>query len=240
MLELTHIVEDPRRCSYIPVETASLEYRVVWDLDPETYGTLLRRGYRRFGAYLFRPACLGCTQCRSLRVLPQRFEMTKSMRRVLALNAGIEVQLRPLFVTDEHLRLYNRYHQFMREHRGWPMEWANARTYADNFVHGGEQVGRQWLYFDRGTLVGVALMDEVPGAVSLVYCFYDPAWRDRSPGTFSVLTQIEYARKDGLEFAYLGYWIAACQSMSYKVRFRPHEILQEYPRDGQEPVWESY
>ena len=82
-------------------------------------------------------------------------------------------------------------------------------------------------------------MDEVPGAISLVYCFYHPDWRARSPGTFSILNQLLYAQERKLQYAYLGYWIEACKSMSYKSRFRPHEILAAYPADDAEPVWQG-
>ena len=90
---------------------------------------------------------------------------------------------------------------------------------------------------EEDRLIGVSLMDEAPGAISLVYSFHHPDWRARSPGTFSILNQINYARSRSLKYAYLGYWIESCQSMSYKVRFRPHEILEEYPDDGAVAVW---
>lgn len=239
MIELSRIVDEPRRCSYLPRETAALEYRNVWDLQPEDFRGLLERGYRRFGSYLFRPACPSCVQCRSLRVLPDRFFLTKSLRRVMESNRRIEAQRQPLFVTKEHVALYNRYHRFMHEHRGWPSETVTLDSFAESFIAGGREIGWQWLYFEDNRLVGVALVDEVPGAISLVYCFYEPEWRPQSPGTFSILTQINYARSNGLTYVYLGYWIAACQSMNYKVRFRPHEILREYPTKYQLPVWDE-
>jgi arginine-tRNA-protein transferase len=113
----------------------------------------------------------------------------------------------------------------------------SVSSYRDSFLSGAADVGRQWLYFNGDRLVGVALMDQAVNAVSLVYCFYDPDWRAQSPGTYSILCQLEYARAQGVEYAYLGYWVEQCSSMSYKDRFRPHEELQEYPADGDEPVW---
>jgi arginine-tRNA-protein transferase len=135
--------------------------------------------------------------------------------------------------------LYNRYHRYMHQYKGWPLEQITLESYTESFVAGGESIGRQWLYFDDSRLVGVALMDEVPDAISLVYCYHDPEWRPRSPGTFSILTQLEYARSKRISHAYLGYWIKANPSMNYKARFRPHEILREYPCDGRRAVWEQ-
>ncbi len=82
------------------------------------------------------------------------------------------------------------------------------------------------------------MMDEIPKqSISLVYFFHDPEWRAQSPGVFSVLTQLEYARAQGMPHAYLGYWIKDCQSMNYKNRFAPYEILDEYVNEGESPVW---
>ncbi|MCW5979357.1 MAG: arginyltransferase [Bryobacteraceae bacterium] len=239
MLEFARIIEPPRPCSYLPAETASLEYRLVESVDPEEYEGLLERGYRRFGHYLFRPQCPACEQCRSLRVPVQRFQPGASFRRVLAANRGVQAQLERVFITDEHVRLYNRYHGYMAEHRGWPAERATARLLQESFADGSDQVGRQWLFMEEGRLLGVAFMDETPRATSLAYCFYDPALRRRSLGTFSILAQLEYARRMRLRYVYLGYWIEASRSMSYKARFRPHEILRAYPRDGEAPVWDA-
>ena len=102
---------------------------------------------------------------------------------------------------------------------------------------GGDEVAWQWMFYERDRLAGVALMDETGESISLVYCFYDPQWRALSPGTFAILTQLEYARRKRLRYAYPGYWIAACPSMSYKSRFSPYERLKRHPLEGEAPVW---
>jgi arginine-tRNA-protein transferase len=125
----------------------------------------------------------------------------------------------------------------MTRHRGWPYEAATKESYADSFVLGGGNFSWQWLYYDHGHLMGVALMDEVENAISLVYHFHDPHWRPLGPGTFSVLTQLAYAKQNGLGYAYPGYWVAGNRSMAYKTKFQPHERLARYPGDGEPPVW---
>lgn len=237
MRELVQFVESPRQCSYLPWETASLEIRAIPQIGPAEYEDLLARGYRRFGWRIFRPACRSCTQCRSLRIPVQRWNASAGEKRVLRKNQGIRAELHPLFVTRQHFELYHRYHRFMHEHRGWPLGDIDPGAYREEFLSGDVDLGRQWLYFDQDRLVGVAVMDETPRAISLVYFFYDPAWRALSPGTFSILNQILYAKSRGLEYVYLGYWIENCPSMSYKRRFRPHEILCEYPVRTATPVW---
>ena len=239
MQEFFRFVEQPRRCSYLPRERASLEIRCISRMTTNEYADLLARGYRRFGMQVFRPACQGCSKCRSVRIPVQDFVPSGSERRVLRKNAGIRAELHPLSVTSQHIDLYNRYHRFMHGHRGWPLRGTDASTYTQEFLLGASNSGRQWLYFNANKLVGVSLMDIVPGAISLVYFFYDPEWRDLSPGKFSILNQVLYAKTAGIEYAYLGYWIEECQSMQYKGSFHPLEVLSEYPEDDEQPVWTS-
>jgi leucyl-tRNA---protein transferase len=237
MRELFRVVEEPRSCSYLPAERASLEYRIVTGLAPDAYEDLLARGYRRFGHQLFRPACRCCQQCVSVRVLVQEFSPSRGQRRVLRKNEQIRAVRRPVFVTAAHLDLFNRYHRFMAQHRGWQRDLITRESYLESFALGGDDVAWQWMFYRGDRLVGVALMDETAETISLVYSFYDPDWRASSPGTFAILTQLEYARQKQLRYAYPGYWIAACPSMSYKSCYAPYERLKRHPGEGETPLW---
>jgi arginyl-tRNA--protein-N-Asp/Glu arginylyltransferase len=46
-----------------------------------------------------------------------------------------------------------------------------------------------------------------------------------------------FAKQQGVSYAYLGYWVDACASLSYKSRFRPLELLDKYFTLSEEPVW---
>ena len=72
-------------------------------------------------------------------------------------------------------------------------------------------------------LAAVAVTDHLPESLSAVYTFFDPEIEERALGTYAILCQIEEARRLGLEYLYLGYWIAECRKMSYKDGFRPLE-----------------
>jgi arginine-tRNA-protein transferase len=172
--------------------------------------------------------------------LTQQFEPSAAFRRVLRKNAHIRAVRQRPSVTPAHLDLYHRYHRFMSETRDWRRDRISRAEYVESFVAGGGAFAWQWLYYDGDKLVGVALMDETPNAISLVYFFYDPDWRRESPGTFSVLVQLAYAREAGKVHAYPGYWIPANKSMAYKSRFQPFERLVGRPAPGREPVWEVY
>jgi arginyl-tRNA--protein-N-Asp/Glu arginylyltransferase len=230
-------IDDPRPCPYLPEQRASLENILDLSLTPESFAELLPRGYRRFGCHVFRPACSNCRACLSLRVLVNEFQLSAGDRRVIRQNRHIRCELAPATVTRQHLDLYNRYQAFMHLERGWEPQSHTVSSYVMSFLRGPQSIGLEWRYLDGDRLVGVALMDSVPGAISLVYFFYDPAWRPHSPGRFSILNQLLFAQQRALPHAYLGYCVAACRSLSYKSRFRPHEILERYVPANQEPIW---
>lgn len=234
---MLRIVERPRRCSYLPEERASLEITFDPRVTPAVYGELLKRGYRRFGWQLFRPMCEQCRACISMRVLAQEFMPSASDRRVMKLNSHVRCELRPAEVSQAHVALFNRYQAFMHFERGWELQSHSVASYEEAFVGGPRHVGWEWRYYEGERLMGVALMDRVPNAISLVYFFYDPDWRRRSPGHFSILKQLEYAKQQGFDHAYLGYWVEACRSLAYKSRYKPHEVLEGTAGAGQEPEW---
>ena len=84
----------------------------------------------------------------------------------------------------------------------------------------------EWTYYVGNRLIAVAYVDALSEALSAIYCYYDPAERARSPGTFNILSLLASARERGLPHVYLGYYVEGCRSMEYKRKFRPNEVLR--------------
>jgi arginyl-tRNA--protein-N-Asp/Glu arginylyltransferase len=76
-----------------------------------------------------------------------------------------------------------------------------------------------------GPLLGVALTDLLSDGLSMVYSFFEPDAANRSVGTFMILDHIARARRLGLRYVYLGYWVKGSKKMDYKGRFLPQERL---------------
>jgi arginyl-tRNA--protein-N-Asp/Glu arginylyltransferase len=74
-------------------------------------------------------------------------------------------------------------------------------------------------------LLAVALTDVLSDGLSMVYSFFDPEDADRSLGTLMILDHIERAKKMGLQYVYLGYWVPGSRKMDYKGRYLPQERL---------------
>ena len=77
----------------------------------------------------------------------------------------------------------------------------------------------------EGELVAAALTDILANGLSMVYSFFDTDPDYKSLGTFMILDHIRIARKLGLPYVYMGYWVDGSQKMDYKTRFRPQEHL---------------
>jgi leucyl-tRNA---protein transferase len=236
-ITLAHYTTSPYQCGYLSAETARLRYRVLIGVTAEQHEALLTRGWRRFGYEWFRPVCPACSACRSLRIPVAAFTPSRSQRRTLQRNRDIHVVVQAPTITDEHVQLYNAYHADMQQRRGWPRDRITPLTYFQRYIGGEWAFAREFLYYKHNRLVGVGLADLTPRALSSVYFFHDPAWRPLAPGVFSVLQQLAYAQRQGLQYHYMGYWIAACPSMAYKAQYRPHELLAWYPPDDIDPEW---
>lgn len=74
-----------------------------------------------------------------------------------------------------------------------------------------------------GILTATCLADRMSDGLSAVYSFFEPESPARSLGTGIVLWLVDEARRLGLPYVYLGYWIGESRKMSYKARFQPLE-----------------
>ena len=110
-----------------------------------------------------------------------------------------------------------------------PLDTARTPRAGQNEDHGQGGVHAQGR---AGVLRMVSVIDVLADGLSSVYTFYDPDLPRAQLGVYNVLWQIELCRKLGLEFVYLGYWIAASRKMAYKIGYQPAQGLQ----DG---VWQS-
>jgi len=223
-------VTTPSPCPYLPGKT---ERKVFTELSgphsDDLNDALGRIGFRRSQNVAYRPSCIDCAACVSVRVAASEFQPNQSQKRTIKRHSDLEVSACKPWATSEQYALLRRYLHArhpqggmveMDEHDFSDMvEQSPVRTfiieYREPSVNG-----------VPGKLVGACLTDQQADGLSMIYSFFDPEAEGRSGlGTFIILDHILRASRAGLPYVYLGYWVEESRRMAYKSRFRPLEKL---------------
>jgi arginine-tRNA-protein transferase len=214
---------DEQACPYLPGLQARNEGFAAVQMPADLYRVLMDRGFRRSGRLIYRPACATCSACRQLRVPTGDFVATRSQRRIQRKNRDVTVTSEEdPEPTAEKWDLFRSYLEF--KHDGKMLD--DYGSFVD-FLYESPVPVREFSLFIGGDLVGVSIVDVCPQALSSVYMYFSPEFQARSLGTFSILWEIEYCRRKAIPYYYLGYYVPGAPTMSYKGRFRPHEVLDE-------------
>ncbi|MEQ1842939.1 MAG: arginyltransferase [Verrucomicrobiales bacterium] len=191
------------------------------------YDSLMQVNFRRNGSVVYRPDCRGCSDCRMIRLPVDEVQLNRSQQRCLKRNLDVTVSLEAARPTAEKHALYQRY-----------LEARHAsESPDDNAMDGSPEEFESFLYTScvntedivfrdaSGRLLAVSVVDLEPRSLSAVYCYYDPEESARrSLGIFNILTLVNEARRRGLDYLYLGYWLGDSPKMNYKRAFAPSEI----------------
>ncbi|MBS2022879.1 MAG: arginyltransferase [Deltaproteobacteria bacterium] len=237
--QLRHLVSPPEPCHYLAGRSMTTESRVMLDVSPDELQRLLELGWRRFGPIYFRPVCTPCGECVSVRVPVNKFVPSHNMQRVLKRAEHLRLVVSAPVVDDTRLELHRRWHASREQARDWESSDLDRDSYSLQFGFP-HPSAREFSFYEGDRLVAVGIADETPSALSLVYCFHEPSRSELSLGTFNVLKGLEHARRQGLQYVYLGYRVEGCASLKYKGRFRPQERLAGRPELGDAPAWRLY
>jgi leucyl-tRNA---protein transferase len=204
------------QCPYLPEKNLRFVYTFLAELNEEEIESFLSTGWRKFGIYYFKPECGSCIDCIPIRVLVNEFIPSKSQRRILRKNSHVEVKFSDLDYKDE---IYNIYENHSRVKFG---KETDREDFITSFYTPSCPSFQSEYYLD-GKLFAVGFLDVSNKALSSVYFAYNTDFEKYSPGTYSVLKEIEFAKSLGLKYYYLGYYIKNNKSMSYKNRYFPNE-----------------
>ena len=218
----------PQPCAYLDGRE---ERKVFTTLQGATASnvnnTLSLKGFRRSQSVIYRPACVGCAACMSIRVPVAHFRPSRTQRRILARNSDVVRRPCEAWATEPQYDLFRRY--LDSRHAGGGMAEMDAFDFAsmiDETPVNSTVV--EYVLEDReaGTqrLMGACLSDILGDGLSMVYSFFEPSATDRSLGAYMILDHVRMAGEMGLPHVYLGYWVPSSAKMDYKVGYRPFEL----------------
>ena len=218
-------------CPYLP---GRIERKVFTELRgtdaTELNDALGRIGFRRSQRVAYRPSCIGCQACVSVRVIAAEFQPNATQRKLMRRNDDLVVSACQPWATDEQFELLQCY--LSARHPDGGMAGMDAEDYADMV----EQSPVDTLVFEYrepdgpdgrpGRLVGACLTDAQADGLSMIYSFFRPDEDGRKGlGTFIILDHIRRVAELRRQHLYLGYWVRGSDRMHYKTRFRPLERL---------------
>jgi leucyl-tRNA---protein transferase len=187
------------------------------------YSLLVSQGFRRSGAFVYRPHCPECSDCIPCRIDVSNFKPNRNQRRCLKKNKELTTHIKNAEFTEEYFDLYLRY--MNSRHADGSM----ANPQADDFKSFLLCDWSQTIFIEtrlNNKLLCVAVADYLSAGLSAVYTFFEPEETKRSLGTFAIMQEVWLAQAWQLPHIYLGYWIKEHPKMHYKGNFNGLEIFK--------------
>ena len=223
-------VTAPQPCPYLD---GRMERKLFTSLQGEyaekLNDALSKQGFRRSQNVLYRPSCSECSACFSARIRVADFAPSKSQRRTLRRNAGMEREATSPWATEEQYALFRAYLDSRHSEGGMAdmdifefaamVEETPIRSRVIEYARADAAGEKQ--------LTAVCLTDVLDDGLSMVYSFYDPDRAGDSLGTYVILDHIRIAREAGLPYVYLGYWVPGSPKMGYKANFAALEVYSD-------------
>lgn len=223
--DFLHVVMDePDPCPYLPEQTARMPLRMPREgLEGAQIDQLLDSGFRRTGLFFYRTQCPSCQACEATRLEVQTFKPTRSQKRVQKKgDVAFETRIAAPTLDAKRLRLFNE-HRLKRglAQRDGAVDEGDYRGFLLNAPCESVELS----LWKQGELQAVSITDLGADSLSAVYCFFDPASSDLSPGTYAILQQIRLAKQLERKWLYLGYYVRDNRHLNYKSRYGPQQRL---------------
>jgi arginine-tRNA-protein transferase len=224
-------VTAPQPCPYLEGRSERKLFTALQGDNAERLNDALsKQGFRRSQNVLYRPSCAECAACLSARIRVADFVPSRSQRRTIRRNAYLRRDATSPWATEDQYALFRRYLDSRHSDGGMAdmdifefaamIEETPVKSRVIEYSAApGEPGGRR-------KLTAVCLTDVLDDGLSMVYSFYDPNKAGDSLGTYIILDHVDLARRTGLPYVYLGYWVPGSRKMGYKAGFGALEIYK--------------
>lgn len=194
-------------------------------LAPAGLDRILAEGWRLLGRRFVRHnySTWHRKLCRTipLRIRLNDFEPSKSHRQTLRRNADLRVMSGPASFDAERERLFNLHRERFHEKQATTL----ASFIHSDFPNSLPTEGRELAVYLGEELVACSFFHLGEMAVSGTYCVFNPAYGQRSLGTYTMLLELLLAKEMGKTFYYHGYTHDTPSQFDYKMNFDGLEAL---------------
>ncbi len=221
--KLRFYITSPHSCNYLDSRDAtSLFADPLFPKNQSLYTALVANGFRRSGEHLYRPYCSNCSECVPVRIPVNEFKYRRQHKRNLKQNMDLDVRCLPAEFNASHFQLYKKY--LSARHPNGGMDNPTEDNYRD-FLWASWSDTLLFEFKLDNQILAIAVVDKLKDGYSAVYTFFDPEQEKRALGKFAILYLIQKALEENLTWLYLGYWIASCDKMKYKIEYQPIECF---------------
>lgn len=193
---------------------------LIDEITPDQLDMALSKGWRHFGQlFYFYHESEGengdpSHHVRPLRVRVGQFRRSKSQRRTWNRNTNLALEVRPLQFSEELDAL------FEIHKKRFPKDIPASLT---NFLGESPELNptdtRQFEIRLDGKLIACSFLDLGKNTVSSIYAMFDPAESHRRLGIYTMLLELDWAQKNGMDFYYSGYAYLEPSHYDYKKEF---------------------
>ncbi len=185
---------------------------------------LWAHGWRHFGVQFFRYNTMAFEDMQheilALRTCVSDFALSKSQRRTWRRNADLQTVIRPVVIDDEKQTLFfkhrERFKQYIPDSLGAFLSPRPSHIPCQCM---------EVCVLENDRLVAVSFLDIGVTAVSSVYAMFDPELSGRRLGIYTMLLELDLARRLKKQYYYSGYTTRKPSHYDYKKCF---DALEAY------------
>lgn len=155
-----------------------------------------------------------------LRIDLQQFTFSKSQLKCLRRNRDLMTMVRPIQILPAHEELFRRHAARFEYNRP-----QHIGGFFSRFSDIQPCLGLEFDVISENRLLATSFAHVGHASMAGNYCFYDPAHQSRSLGTYTMLLEIEYARRLGNRFYYPGFVYDVPSEFDYKLNFNALEYF---------------
>jgi leucyl-tRNA---protein transferase len=155
-----------------------------------------------------------------LRINLQKFQLSKSQRKVLRKNGDLDISLAVPKLTPEKHELFHKHTARFNQNKP-----ESLYSFLSDYCHVLPVPGAEIVVSENENLIACSYSHVGENCLNSTYCYFDPAHQARSLGLLTLLVEIIYAIKMNKKYYYLGYCYNIPSQFDYKKKFNGLEVM---------------